>query len=101
MNEEKQVAISAIPPTERHGYHSYTVTSTYSKDVLTLSVQELLELAAWVNEQKTELGSQAKADEERNQRAWDADMNDLEHIARAWYASQHQGDENASSSPAM
>jgi len=69
MDEEKQIDIEAIPPGERNGYYSYLVTSTYSRDTLTMTPQELLEIAAWVEEHRAELELQAEANKaaERNE----------------------------------
>ncbi len=45
---------------------------------------ELLELAAYVEQNRTQLEQEAQEDEERGRRAWSEDMKDLEQIKREW-----------------
>jgi hypothetical protein len=46
---------------------------------------ELLALAAYVEQNRAQLEQEAHEDEERDARAWSADMKDMEHIKREWH----------------
>lgn len=45
---------------------------------------ELLELAAYVEQNRAQLEQEAQEDEGRDARAWSEDMKDLEQIEREW-----------------
>jgi hypothetical protein len=45
---------------------------------------ELLELAAYVEQNRAQLEQEAQEDEARDARAWSEDMKDLEQIKREW-----------------
>jgi hypothetical protein len=97
-SEEEHVTVEAIPPQDRSGYHIYLIWSAYAKEAEPFAVQGLLQIADFVQANRSRLEQEAREDDERNARAWDADMRDLEQIKREWRSYRLAGDETPPSS---
>jgi len=54
---------------------------------------ELLELATWVEQHRTQLEQEAQEDGERDRRAWEQDMADMAQIKREWRNYRLEGGE--------
>ena len=97
--DEQTVTIEAIPPTERSGYHLYSVFSEYAHEGLPFSVQALMQIAAFVDANRARLEQEAEEDEARNARAWSADMTDMQRIKDEWHRYRTEGDEGPPTPP--
>jgi hypothetical protein len=86
MAELERIGIERI---ERDKYRFYRIMATEDRQRSTFDSQlfapgELLELAAYVEQNRAALEQEAQEDEERDARAWSADMKDQEQIKREW-----------------
>jgi hypothetical protein len=86
MAELERIGIERI---ERDKYRFYRIMATEDRQRSTFDSHlfapgELLELAAYVQENRAQLEQEAREDEERDVRAWSEDMKDQEQIKREW-----------------
>jgi hypothetical protein len=91
--DEEHMTIEPIPPGERSGYHIYLIGSAYAKEAEPFAVQALLQIADYVEANRARLEQEAREDDERNTRAWEADMRDMEAIKREWREYRLSNDE--------
>jgi hypothetical protein len=94
--EDEHMTIDPIPSSERSGYHIYLLWSAYAKEAEPFAVQALLQIADYVEQNRARLEQEARQDDERNARAWEADMKDMEQIQQEWREYRLQGDEGPS-----
>jgi len=80
-----------VERTERNKYRFYRVLGSEDRqagrsitDAHLYAPGELLELAAYVEQNRGQLEQEAQEDEERDGHAWSEDMKDLEQIKREW-----------------
>jgi hypothetical protein len=80
-----------VERTERNKYRFYRVLGSEDRqagrsitDAHLFAPGELLELAAYVEQNRAQLEQEAQEDERRDGRAWSEDMKDLEQIKREW-----------------
>lgn len=95
--EESETTITPIA--ERLPYHDYTIQELWRRDSMTLSAQGLLDIVAYVENNRARLEQEAQGDSERNERAMNADMADMRRIKQEWYDYRHAGDETDSMVP--
>lgn len=88
MAELGHITIERI---ERGKYRFYRVLASEDRQAVPSILDshlfapgDLLELAAYVEENRVQLEQEAQEDGERNARAWSEDMKDLEHIKQEW-----------------
>jgi hypothetical protein len=86
MAELEHIEIERI---ERDKYRFYHIVSAFDRQRITpdshlFAPGELLELAAYVEQNRAALEQEAQEDEERDARPWSEDMKDQEQIKREW-----------------
>jgi hypothetical protein len=88
MAELERIEVERI---ERNKYRFYRILTSEDRqagrsivDAHLFAPGEMLELAAYVVQNRAQLEQEAKADEARNARAWSEDMKDMEQIKREW-----------------
>ena len=88
MAELERIEVERI---ERNTYRFYRVLASEDRqaghnivDAHLFAPSELLELAAYVEQNRAQLEQEAQEDEEWNARAWSEDMEDMEQIKREW-----------------
>jgi hypothetical protein len=93
---EPTVSTTASDASE--SYHYYEVARTYTfygrsadeKGVILLLAESLLELAQYVEANRPRLEQEAKEDATRHQKAWNAEMQDMNNIDREWRAYRNE-----------
>jgi hypothetical protein len=88
MAELERIEVERI---ERNKYRFYRILASEDRqagrsivDAHLFAPGELLELAAYVEQNRAQLEQEAQEDEARDARAWSEDMKDLEQIKREW-----------------
>ena len=93
MAELEHIEIERI---ERDKYRFYRVVATEDRqrtirDSHLFTPSELLELAAYVEQNRATLEQESTEDEARNAAAWSEDMKDMEQIRKEWRAYRDEG----------
>jgi hypothetical protein len=87
MEELETITIERIERDKYRWYHLQAVNQDWRQPLdIHLSPDELLELAAYVEENRAQIEQEQKEDYERNRRAWSDDMKDQQRIKDQWRA---------------
>ena len=100
MAELEHIIIERIERDKYRWYHLSAAAQDWRSPIgMHLSPDELLELAAYVEENRAQLEQEQEEDDVRNARAIEADAKDFNQIKREWYQYAHEGDETPPTPP--